>query len=48
MQYRRYKKDYLASKSNNIKFIWAKYGFRIIDCNDDYIEDITNLVEKLE
>ena len=42
------KKDYLASKSNNIKFIWAKYGFRIIDCNDDYIEDITNLVEKLE
>lgn len=42
------KKDYLAAKSNNIKFIWAKYGFGICDCYDDYIEDITNLIEKLE
>lgn len=42
------KKDYLASKSNNIKFIWAKYGFGICDCYDDYIEDITDLIKKLE
>lgn len=42
------KKDYLASKSNNIKFIWAKYGLGICDCYDDYIDDITDLIEKLE
>ena len=41
-------KDYLASKSNNIKFIWAKYGFGVCDCYDDYIEDILDLAYKLD
>lgn len=42
------KKDYLASKSNNLKFIWAQYGFGICDCYDDYIEDILGLTEKMK
>ena len=41
-------KDYLASKSNNIKFIWAKYGLGICDCYDDYLEDILELIVKIE
>ena len=38
------KKDYLAAKSNNIKFIWAKYGFGLCDKYDECINDISQLI----
>lgn len=38
------KKDYLASKNNNIKFIFAKYGFGVCEFYDDCINDIMDLV----
>lgn len=37
--------DQLASRNNNIKFIWAKYGFGTCECYDDYINDISDLCE---
>lgn len=40
-------KDYLAAKENNLKFIWAKYGFGECKKYDDYIEDISELNYKI-
>lgn len=40
-------KDYLAATKNNIKFIWAKYGFGICNCYDAYINDILDLYYKI-
>lgn len=37
-------KDYVSAKRNNIKFIWAKYGFGNCNNYDNYIEDIIDLV----
>ena len=40
-------KDYLAAKCNNIKFIWAKYGFGFCEYYDDCIDDIFDLTYEL-
>lgn len=42
------KKDYIASKNNNLKFVWAKYGFGTCDCYDEYINNILDLCYKIE
>lgn len=38
-------KDYLAASKNNIKFVWAKYGFGICNNYDGVIEDISELIK---
>jgi len=40
-------KDYQAAKGNNIKFIWAKYGFGFCDNYYKYIEDISELCNNI-
>ncbi|MBR1802713.1 MAG: HAD-IA family hydrolase [Clostridia bacterium] len=40
-------KDYLASTCNNIRFIWAKYGFGMCNYCNDYVNDIFELLRKL-
>lgn len=40
-------KDYQATKNNNIKFIWAEYGFGFCDCYDCKINSIGELLYKL-
>lgn len=41
-------KDCDSSISNNIPFIWAKYGFGKNSCYDCYIEDIAELIDKIK
>lgn len=40
-------KDYIATKSNGIAFIWAKYGFGKCNNADRSIEDIADLLYEL-
>ncbi len=37
-------KDYQASKKNNLKFVWAKYGFGLCEKYDECIDDISELL----
>lgn len=40
-------KDYLSASKNNIKFVWAKYGFGKCEKYDAAIEDISELSKYL-
>ncbi len=40
-------KDYDSSINNNIQFIWAKYGFEKCNYCESYIEDISELLNKI-
>ena len=41
------KKDYQAATDNNIKFIWARYGFGFCNYFNDVINDISELCDKV-
>ncbi len=41
-------KDQVAARNNNLKFIWAKYGFGICNDYDLELEDIKDLEEKMK
>lgn len=41
------KKDYQAAADNNIKFIWAKYGFGYCECYNSNIGDISELCDEI-